>query len=363
MTSRTLICCAYPFGYGPAAKLLHLAQGLREQGLRLVFLGTGIGHELAARSRCFADLVQAAPDSAEARTLLLSSAGVLSLMDREYAAAAVELGRPVYVADSLLWMRHRVPPVFGQARRYWAQEFVAVCERLAEAGPNAVVVGPIVAPGEVRPAARGTHLVVNLGGSETPQGWTASGYFDFVARVLASTGLGPEVQLLAGSQCTAYLRERYADRGWTIGSLPHEEALARMRTARWVVTAPGLTACLECFQLGVPTFFLPPQNYSQWWILHHLRARGLAPGAFHWDSLWKGPPVVERMPEKARRTLVPDAIRSLCGDERAEQALRAGLTSVLAGDGAELASRQSAFFAALGPNGTERIVRELLELV
>jgi len=368
---RTLICSAYPFGYGPAAKLLHIARGLRPLGMRLVFVGTGIAHELAARTTLFDEVVQAAPSDDRVRTLLRSAAGLLSLMDREYAAVAVELGRPVFVADSLLWLRHEVPPVFRQARRYWAQEFVGVRERLSEAGPSATLVGPIVAPADSGAPGRNTRLVVNLGGCESPLGSAEDdpSYMDFVYRVLLERVLpgtqGPAV-LLAGDKCIRYLRSRYSVRGGKsrleMLSSGHEDALALLRTARSVVTSPGLTACLECFHLGVPTFFLPPQNYSQWWILNKLRARGLAPGALHWEDILPGCPVVERMPEELRGALVGGAIRRLTADACAEQLLGEGLAAFLTSDSRAIACRQRAFFEALGPNGAQQIVHDLASL-
>src|SRR5262249_16462501 len=69
MADRTIVCCAYPFGYGPVAKLLHIARPLRARGLRLVFLGAGIARELAARSSLFDDVVLA--DPADVRSLEL----------------------------------------------------------------------------------------------------------------------------------------------------------------------------------------------------------------------------------------------------------------------------------------------------
>jgi len=212
---------------------------------------------------------------------------------------------------------------------------------------------------------------VNLGGAESPLGSADDdpSYMDFVCRVLLARVLrgtqGPAV-LLAGDKCIRYLRSRYSSpEGSRLEMLSsgHEDALALLRTARWVVTSPGLTACLECFQLGVPTFFLPPQNYSQWWILKKLRGRGLAPGSLHWEDMWPGCPVVERMPEELRGALVGGAICRLTGDARAEQLLGEGLAAFLSSNNSpDVARRQRAFFEALGPNGTEQIVHDLASL-
>jgi len=397
MSRRTLLCCAYPFGYGPAAKLLHIVRELRGQtrgdapgypvaplrgnsrapkgrnliarGIapgdwQLIFLGTGIAHELASRSLLFDEVVPLGPDDPRVRVLLTQAAGMLSLMERDHAAAAVARGLPVFVADSLLWLRDRVPVVFQQARRYWAQEFVGVRSRLAEVGPRATVVGPIVGRRNAGRIANPSHrVVVNLGGVESPLGLSDPCYADFVCRVLLRCGSElPSPVLLAGSACIRALRARYPDCGLELISVAHEDALAKLWQARWVITAPGLTACLECFQAGVPTLFLPPQNYSQWWILKTLRSLGLAPGSFHWEDLLPGYPITERMPDAVRGPLVADAIHRLAGDGRAEQLLREGLGAALTSNPDELTRRATAFFESLGPDGTAQIANDLADM-
>jgi hypothetical protein len=367
MMNQTIICCAYPFGYGPAAKLLHIARGLKSRGARLVFLGTGIAHELVARANLFDEVANTGPDDQHSRVLIRDGACLLSVMDRDYAGLAVEGGRPLFVVDSLLWMRDRVPAVFQHARRYWAQSFADDRRRLRKVGPNANVVGPILGPDPSVSPARGTRAVINLGGGEMPDGLGESqfAYCDFVLRAV-SAALSEQRRgavLLGGKKCIAYLRDRYPDCGLEMVSANHEDALALLRTARYVLTSPGLTTALECFQARTPTYFLPPQNYSQWWILKKLRERGLAPGSFHWEDVLPDSPIVEKMPEERRGPLVRDAIYPAIKDRRAEQLLKERLIAALAGDPNELAGRQRAFFDSLGPVGTGQIVNEVLASV
>jgi hypothetical protein len=368
MMSKTVLCCAFPFGYGPAAKLLHIAAGLRAQGLRLVFLGNGIAQELAARSNLFEDIVHAAPDDPRSRAIIRDAAAVLSVMDRDFSALAMDLGRPVFVADSLLWMRDQIPAVFLQARRYWVQNFAEDRQRLPEAGPNSLLVGPIVGTEPPVARERGSRIIINLGGGETPDGLTESHrvYCDLVLRLLTRALPAKHRRravLLAGARCIRYLQDRSPDSGLEMASANHDDALALMRSAGWVITSPGLTTCMECFQSGVPTFFLPPQNYSQWWILKKLRQVGLALGSFHWEDLLPDYPITERMPEARRGPLVRDAIQNLAVDPRAEHRLEMVLVAALESDSCALSTRQRAFFDSLGPVGTGQIAKELTNLL
>jgi hypothetical protein len=338
-------------------------------GLRTVFLGTGIAHELAARSSAFDDIVQASPDDGLARSVIGHCDGLLSLQDRAYAGLALELSKPLYVADSLFWMRDRIPAPFLSARRYWVQEFTGARQPNRRAGSKPTVVGPIVRSMSPAPESlRTRRLLVNLGGCESPHDSMLedTSYFDFVMAGLLRSDLVArqhhDVILMAGSRCIRSLRARYPRCGIEFVSVAHEDATSLLQTARIVLTSPGLTASLECFQFAVPTFFLPPQNFSQWWILKTLRANGLAPGSFHWEDVLPGYPIKDRMPESTRTPLVRQAIRSAAQDWDAARRYRDCLSSCVSYGHPDLARKQRAFFDALGPNGTEQIVRNLTEL-
>jgi len=366
---KTLICSAFPLGYGPAAKLLLIAETVRTMGLRTVFLGTGIAHELAARSSAFDEIVQASPGDALARSVISRCDGLLSLQDRAYTRLAWELSKPFYVADSLFWMRDHVPDPFLTARRYWVQEFPDLRQSNRRVGLMPIVVGPIIrSMSSVPEHLRTRRLVVNLGGCESPHDATLedTSYFDFVMAGLLGSDLVArqhhDVVLMAGSRCVRLLHARYPRCGIEFVSVAHEEATSLLQTAQVVLTSPGLTASLECFQLAVPTFFLPPQNFSQWWILKTLRENDLAPHSFHWEDALPGYPVEKRMPESTRTPMVRQAIRSVAQDRDAAGRYRSCLSSCSSYDHSDLARRQRAFFDALGPNGTEQIARSLAEL-
>jgi hypothetical protein len=363
-----IACCAYPFGYGPTSKLIVLARALRDRGWNPVFLGTGVTRELAARSDVFGQIVTAKPYSAESRGLVGATTALLSVMDRDFAASARELGRPYFVVDSLLWMRDCVPDVFLSARRYWVQDFPGVRMRLAEIEPLPTVVGPIVPTMTRAKPGSNAKLVVNLGGMESPNG-DASGamrYADFVMDGLLRSELLARfvdcTTVLGGRGIVDYLTRRHRRCGLQFVSLSHDEALGRFAGAATVLTAPGLTATLECFQLAVPTFFLPPQHYSQWWSLEVLRRSGVAPASFHWQDRLAERPIVERMPEANRARLVRGIIDQLVADESTQAAHINCLDAVLATDHGALVSRQVAFFDSLGTNAVDTIARGLTEL-
>lgn len=364
---RTLICGAMPFGYGPAAKLLVIARALKDRGLSLVFIGRGIALELASRSAKMFDEVLTAQSPHGVRAAVERAAAVLSVMDRELAQAATVSGAPLYVVDSLLWMRDAVPPAFRDACRYWAQDFLGLREIQGDYQPAPSIVGPIVSLEAGRRDTAAEHLLVNLGGCEAPDGADANvrAYADFVVGGFLGSPLAERFAgrstVIAGVRCIEALQARYAGHDVEFVSLSHEAALERLARASLVMTSPGLTMMLESFQHGVPTFFLPPQNYSQWCTLRLLRDAGLAPHALHWEDLSPTLRLRDRMPESERNPVVRTAIASFTAETGARARFDRCLAEVDRFDHTVLGDRQQRFFGSLGRNGAPTIADQIAD--
>lgn len=359
-----IVLCAQAVGYGPASKLLAIGDQLQTTQLHRVFLGYGVALELAARTRCFDEIIQSRPTDKAAREAIAGATCVLSVMDVDFARIALGQGRPLFVADSLAWIRTRIPPEFLSAQRYWIQNFPDLDQASTRASPKPTVVGPIVSP--VAPVAATTRgLAVFLGGYETPYATADddSGYAEFIVTGLLDSGLlqrfGTEPRILTGTQCARRLQAQFPELSGFISSIGHQEASAARSAAAVVLTAPGLTSTLEAFQTGRPTFFLPPQNYSQWRILSTLRARGLAPASFHWTDRLADVSFADAPTTESRVPIVRAAIRRVTADPSARRRLRESLASIPESATSELVRRQQMFFAELGANGATEIASHL----
>jgi hypothetical protein len=140
--------------------------------------------------------------------------------------------------------------------------------------------------------------------------------------------------------------------------LSHQEALNALSNAALVLTSPGVTATLECFQAGVATSFLPPQNYSQWLALEALRSARLADAAFHWADVTDPLPFAS-LPEERRTPLVLETIARLSVEDSVSDELGRSLRTATRLPRVELQARQRAAFATLGANGAMEIAAQL----
>lgn len=360
---RKLLFAAYPLGYGPAAKALAIAERCREAGLESVFVGRGVAHELVARSAGpFIEAIEANGHDRELRAMVRDAGAIVSVMDRDIARLAGEASRPLHVVDSLMWMRDRVPGAFSAARRYWMQ-------RLWDDEPTApphigfTFVGPILRP-RPSPSPPGQGLLVSLGGFEANAGSERDHrYAQLILSGIHSshaTRIYPSrVKILASARLAKAIEAQAHRLGVQTASLAHSEALEELGSASVILTAPGLTTSLECFQLGRPTFFLPPRNYSQWCTLKKLRARGLAPYALHWEDLGERFRLAQRMPEEVRNPRVDAAITELAETRAAQDAIGRLFAVAASGGHGALVRSQGKFLQSLGDDGAQAIAAHL----
>ena len=362
---KPFVLCAQATGYGPASKLLVIAEILAASGLPCLFMGRGIAFELARRSPGFAEIVEAEASSARARKIVASASGVLSVMDVDFASLALGSSKPLFVVDSLAWMRRPLPAAFLSARRYWVQDFPGLRAHLAGTSPMPCIIGPIVSETGVSPPTSPAKIVVCLGGYETPYARSDddSGYTRFVIRGLLHSGLAEafdgRLLVMGGARCVERLSHEYEECGVRFVSLSHREAALVRSGAEVLLTAPGLTSTLECFRSGRPTFFLPPQNYSQWLILNRLREAGLAPCSFHWQDHLPGGSFAPVWTMAERVPIVRRAIGRVTADPAAQRDYLEGLKQILKVPKADLSHKQREFFDSLGPNGAVTIAEEL----
>jgi hypothetical protein len=365
--TRPFVLCAQPTGYGPASKLLAIAQNLTSIGVKCVFVGEGIALELVKRSNIFLGVFEAGPESSRVREVFAEASGVLSVMDVGFARVALESSRPLYVADSLAWMRRPIPNEYLLARRYWVQNFPGLREHLAGTDPTPDIVGPIVPSINRVHTPKQPAVVVCLGGYHTPytRADDDAGYGRFVMQGILDSGLLNEFEgsmlIMAGDDLINRLEEEFPVSGLRYASLSCREADNVRSGAEIVLTAPGLTSTLECFRSGRPTFFLPPQNYSQWIILTRLREAGTAPCSFHWADYMVDCKTAGVWALNERIAMVKDAIETVSTSSMAQHKFREKMGGIKWISQADLIQKQRAFFDSLGHNGARTIAREIMK--
>ncbi|WP_212017969.1 hypothetical protein [Catenulispora pinistramenti] len=353
------------FAFGPAGKLITVAEALAERGHELTFVGCGTAYQLASRTGCW-DVVKcdtASPAfSSVSRTLFPSADALLSCMDRPSAAAARRAGLPTIWLDPLTW--------WWDESADWSWDFdLCIAQRSIRPGPdggdrrtqrNLLEVGPIVdpAPAESSAARGSAGLLVNFGGGEAA-GWYEVGKdtdYPFVLMEVLDSAVDlsafEAVTVTANERIAFELRRRWPDGPFTFGCLGHRDFIRALRQASVFLTVPGLEAPLEAWTYEVPTVFMPPSNSSQYVQLDEYRRHGLVTEGVHlrdhYDRL-----ELMALPLRERSSAFLAQLREWERDGATRAAVGEALARALADRERwpDLVGRGSGFIEGLGGNG------------
>jgi len=376
MTKR-LIGVASSFGYGPVSKLLAVAKPLKTLGYDLCFVGRGPALELAQHFPF--DRVLAWQDAGDRRDIereLEKAEGIVNVMEPRFGDLARPPSLPHFYIDSLFWMWSRLDPRTAHADIYFIQNFVGVqaqVDRWRAEMRNPQIVGPVVDISGSPPApparARPPALVINFGGlaSGSMRQGQELAYPGILLRLLLPilnrvAGRYEKITFTGNRKVMAYLDQQFPQRAPNIyfTHLSHKAFLTLLRSARCLLTSPGLTTTYEAFLLNVPVRFLPPQNYSQTLMLDHYRQAGLSDYALHWKDIYAGYDVGRGSEVSTAVRTILATIEAFAGDlpaqERAAEILRQAVNEPIR---PTLGLRQAEFARSMGRPAPASIARRI----
>jgi MoaA/NifB/PqqE/SkfB family radical SAM enzyme len=284
-TRPTVVIQAAPFCFGPISTSMAVAEVLRHLDVAIVWLAEGTALELLQESATGDYVIPFSLSNPEHRTrlgyLVEEADLVLVNTDPSFAEFALPLNPQILYLDILYWMWDQLPAIVSRCALYIYEDFVRSDEQFRRVGlpPTSLRVGPLIgsATRGSGPSISTGHLLVSLGGLHRPgdgsspllQAYEAMVRESLVAALQKTTDF--ETVYLAGGglvHSEVTLAGGVTLRSGCLSRSTHQQLLA---TAKAVVLAPGLTSFYEATSAKVPTFFLPPHNYSQYLQLQSYR--------------------------------------------------------------------------------------------
>jgi len=370
---------AVPFGFGPVAKLLAIAEGFNGE-CETTFVGSGCSLALATDSQCFdrimeVDTLKPEEHQETLARCLRGCTAVVSVMDPAFAAWTIARGLRTVVVDSLFWMWDRIPEPWHRAHAVVLQRFDGVEQRVESelCRPRARVVGPILSPkvgGWPQQEGQSNTLLINLGGAEDPISTDsflcARSMTHFLAQLDVLETFGRKV-LTVGPRQRGRLMPLAAE-GLEVLTLDHDAFLQELAGAQVLCTTPGLTVTFESFALGVPCVFLPPFNYSQFLNLLAFRENEAAPLGIHWKDYGVAGSIHAGMEEGVAVRQIETCIARAVQHPPLRFRIRKDLSGALAqatepATASSMRAAQNRYFQRLGGLGTAETVAFILEVL
>lgn len=260
MKSKSLLCTAEAFGFGPSAALHQIIPHLREHGYDLSYMGCGWTLEMHTPS-----MYQAVHD-VDVRTdegyqrwqqALTETPAMLSVCDLKAAEVGVKRGAATVLYDVLAWFRRPAPAVYKSVRRLICPDFFGVREALRESGlENAQIVPPLM-PAPPTDAVKDGSVIVNLGGLQTP-------YTDVQPCAQYAQRMVDAVREVFGEPLvlTSQAIGRHLH-GCEVRTVGPAQARAYIARAHCSFLTGGIGNIMDAAGLRAPVCFLPPMSQSQ----------------------------------------------------------------------------------------------------
>lgn len=365
---------ANPFCYGSVAAALSVAEHIKEANKILLAVNSSL--ELANDN--FDKVIVCDVKSTDNVRRCLSEIEkvdlYVSFSNNTNIALVKELGIPMVFVDILFWLKREIPDVLKYANHYCIEDFPGVKEQVQKFGSsinNFSVVGPLISPVRKWVPVKG-KLLVNYGGSESPYikpGTNTDYPLHMTGLILKQLsiqkGRFSEVIIATGERAVKTIHSAIPilPAYVSVQTLEHDSFLQHLASSELFITAPGLNAPLEAFYSGVPTFYLPPQNFTQVFQMDIYRQYGLC-GEYNINITDYSPSNsvnkfgMEQEETAKVLTLLKKLFASDIFNEEIEKCLSSYFSDVRNSDFLHaLLLKQEQFINKLGPTGSEKVAQ------
>ncbi|MFA5763988.1 MAG: hypothetical protein WC915_04200 [archaeon] len=371
---HTILCDAVPFCFGPISKMLTISEQLSKKN-RVSMLVSGTSQNLANKSHidslveCNTEDIN---DLKKQEMRIKTSDLYINIMNPVSAKFVKQKNTPQVQVDSLFWMWETIPQEILESEIYFIQNFEGVEKQLTkyfDKIKNPQLVGPIVKDPQEN-IKRQNKLLINFGGLESASIKIGknSNYPFTIAKLLEKieTQLDfDEILCVGNGKIMSQLQEKNKSTKIKYDFLGHDEFIQELAMSKMLITSPGLTTSFEAFNSSTPTFFLPPQNYSQYWNLNGFKINGLAKESINWDS-YADLKIIENEEEISGINKVLQGIKRFETDTNQQLKLADYLVNATKSNGQELKKvsiKQKKYFNKLGGNGTPKIIESINNLL
>jgi hypothetical protein len=369
---KIILCDAKAFCFGPISKLLVVTENLRKK-YKIIFLVSGTSKVLSG-SNSADEIIECntedVDDLNKNKKYFLEADLFINIMNPISAKFATENGVPMTQIDSLFWMWENIPKEILDSDIYSIQNFDGVndqLERYKNKIKNPVIVGPIIKNLKNKTVKK-NKLVINLGGMEsasikigvnTNYPFVIMGLLD---KVLSKHNEFDEIVCCGNKKVLKDISDKLPNSKIKFKFYEHDSFLKQITEARMIISSPGLTTAFEAFDIKTPMFFLPPQNYSQYWNLDTFSKNKISADALNWDDLYPNSNIIKNEEQLLGIKKVLNCVNSFEDDKIAKEKVKNYIEKIIHLSDNKLqviADKQKKYLDSLGGNGVNEIIKQI----
>lgn len=366
---QTVIFISNPFGYGPTGEAIALMEELLK-----VYFGKVV---YGASKKCLEILPEQLKSKIDIEVVNERNENSLSRFYKKYQDPLVvvylnkiaintakNLHLKVLFVDSLSWMWKKIPKDYLKADIYYGWNIFEDEEKIK--GISNLKLIPPALGNLPKPTYQKTNrTLIHIGGFINPlvRGYSKN-YLHMLAQALniARQKLGKSTKMIitGGEEALIFIKELLTD-NLIVKTLERDKFLNTLSTSRHFVTTPGLTASLEAFVLKTPVSFLLPTNLSQWKQLRLFIKAGVAPNRLEWEDYVNYNWNFDTLDEKEAILRFFELNDMMYNKDAKKEVIVTDMVKMITNQPARQ-TYQYQFIKKVGINGSEEIVRDILDL-
>lgn len=282
-TNKYIVFDAEPFCFGPISTTLNIVRELKklllkENNIRFILLGKLTTVQLSKTTNLFDEVIDCNTtdffDFKKHKDLLKNA--LMFVCNTNIKGIQfyhdLNIDVPSIFVDTLFWMWDKIEIDYKKLTAYYIQDFIGINEQMKRLNLSPEyfkITGPIIVTDQIPTQEKKNEILINFGGIENI--YNKSGYYieqlsDLILDVLSRNNLYSEykITICGGGDEIKKLKEHINDENICIGTLSPEDFINKLRVCKHFLSLPGLTSFYESIYFQSHTFFLLPQNYSQY---------------------------------------------------------------------------------------------------
>lgn len=372
---KRLVLTAQNYCFGSIGPLLYLADLLKNNAYKLIFVGFGTSLQLAKKFP-FDEIYEIDTEDpsrkSDLEAIITKSDAVISCTDIPSIIAAKKLKKISVWIDILFWFWPDISKELFDVDLYIRERAFDASVNEARFGSkikNLQTVGPII--GTVKKLARINQALISFGGAQATHAYQVGKdtNYPFLMTDILEKQIDwsnfKRVLLATSEDVVTQLKTRFPTSIFDFTTLAHDKFLTEMSQSRILLIAPGLITARCAFYYETPTIFLPASNDSQYLQLEEFRNLGLAPASVGLSDFLPKLDILY-LPGKESTKLVLDQLRLLEKSPDIQVKIGSRIKKLIQTRNAwskESVAKGKAYIDSLGGNGANLAAKKIIKLI
>lgn len=317
---KTLVFFANPFGYGPAGKMVSIADYFQQKESKSRVVICGSSHVLSLTDKKFQVKEVNDRDESSITKALNQINGekiIISSQNRFAIRSAKILGCKSAFLDGLSWFWKTIPDEHFDADIIFWIGYPEIIKKIPLQFSSKVHIIHGISPIVSSQPTQGERKLFYIGGCKNPLTELPYQYIQLTSKVLRAINDQAKFDVITDNETKSYIEtNNLIGSTLEIHNLPHAQFVNTLASRKLLVSNGGQTASLEAAHLHIPTLYYLPINLSQRALINKIHDFDATYPSLHWEKYVNVPDNIETVSETEAITIFEKTSNEILSSKR-----------------------------------------------